>query len=165
MPTVKIVPFPGAPGPQGEPGPAGPQGPAGTAASFPAPISWTPVLSATGFTQSANPATGNYIKYGRIVHVNLNVPLNNVTNFGTGQYSITLPFTSYQHTDIWAGTIHDTNTGSFYSIKGHIDANSSVMTLWYLSTISKDEPFDFNSPFTLDNTDLFHMSFAYETVQ
>lgn len=132
---------------------------------FPQPVSWTPVLTADGFAQSTNPATGRYTKHGTIVHASLTVPLTNVTTFGTGQYSIDLPFTAYSHTDVWAGTVHDTSTSSFYSIKGHVDAGSSQMTLWYVSSISKDEPFDYNSPFSLDNADLFHMSFAYETSQ
>jgi hypothetical protein len=168
MAKVKIVPFPFVAGPQGPVGPQGPQGvqgPAGAAAQFPQPVIWNPVLRATGFVQSSNPSSGAYLKYGRMVFVHFTVPLSAVTNFGTGQYKITLPFTSHQHTDAWGGTIHDVSTGSFYSIKGHIDSDSNELELWYVSTIAKDEPFDFNSPFSLDNTDLFHMAFWYETEQ
>jgi hypothetical protein len=201
MPTVKIVPFPGAPGPQGprglqgiqgevgltgpmgprgevgpagpqgetgsvgpqgDVGPAGPQGEPGESLSFPEPVSWTPVLSGTGFTQSSNIATGTYMKYGKMVVVDLNVPFTNVTNFGTGQYNITIPFPSARHTDIFGGTLHDTSTTSFYTLKGHVDEGQSSVSLWFLSGAAKDEVFDHNSPIILSTTDLFHMSFIYE---
>ena len=172
MPTIKIVPFPGAPGPQGprglqgiqgEVGLTGPIGPAGESASFPEPVAWTPVLSGAGFSQTSNPATGDYMKYGRMVVANLTVPFANATDLGSGQYSITLPFPASKHTDVWAGTLHNTSSNDFYSIKGHVDAGESVMTLWYISGDSKDQPFDFNSPIILNTEDLFHMNFIYET--
>jgi hypothetical protein len=131
---------------------------------FPEPVEWTPVLSNNGFVQSSNISHGHYYKYGRMTVVNLNVPFANVTNFGTGQYSLTLPFAAATHMDIFGGTLHDTSTNSFYTIKGHVEANSNVMTLWYLSVVTKDAEFDHNSPFELDTTDLLHMNFIYETV-
>lgn len=130
---------------------------------FPSPVAWTPLLSAIGFAQTSNPATGEYMKYGRMVVANLNVPFSNVANFGTGQYSINLPFPVAKHTDVFGGTLHDTDTNSFYTIKGHANAGESTMTLWYLSIVTKDAEFDSNSPFMLDTTDLFHMNFIYET--
>jgi hypothetical protein len=183
MPTVKIVPFPGALGPtgpqglrgyQGETGLTGSQGstgptgatgatgPTGPAVN-PQPTTWTPVLSGTGFVQSPNGATGNYFRVGKIAFVNVTVPFANTTNFGTGQYSLTLPFAAEKHTDVFGGSIH--NTGSpttFYSIKGHIEPGSNLMSIWYISGTSLDEPFTHSSPITLNTTDLFHMSFMYE---
>lgn len=180
MPTIKIVPMPGVPGPrgpqgeqgprgyQGDPGltgPMGPQGEPGTSVTFPDPVDWTPVVSATGFSQTSNPATGHYFKYGKMVVVNMNVPFSNVTNFGTGQYSVNLPFPAAHHMDIFGGTIHDTSTNSFYTVKGHANEGASQITLWYLSIVTKDAEFDHNSPFELDTTDLFHMNFIYETTE
>jgi hypothetical protein len=130
---------------------------------FPQPVSWTPEVSGTGFTQTSNPATGTYLKYGSMVVVNIFTPFTNVTNFGSGQYSVTLPFPAKNHADVFAGSIHNTGpTTDHYSLKGHLVDNSSVMTLWYISGASKDEPFDHNSPITLNTTDLFHMHFIYE---
>jgi len=185
MPTVKIVPFPGALGPvgpqgprgyQGEvglTGPAGPQGiqgepgPAGedgiAVMTFPEPTAWTPVLSGTGFSQTSNPATGTYMQYGKMVVVYLNVPFANTTSFGTGPYSVSLPFPSAHHTDIWGGTIHNTSSEDFYSLKGHLDAGDSVMELWAMASTLKDEPFKFNYPISLQTEDSFHMSFIYES--
>lgn len=139
-------------------------GEAGAAASFDDPQSWTPVLAGTGFVQSSNPATGSYMTFGKLAIVNLSIPFSAVTNFGTGQYSVNLPVASAKHTDLWAGTLHNTSSSDFYSIKGHVDASSSTMTLWAIASTLKDEPFKYNYPISLDTTDLFHMSFIYETV-
>jgi hypothetical protein len=143
-------------------GGVGPQGPAGPAASFPDPVAYTPVWSGTGLTQSSNLATGNYFDYGQMVVVQITVPMTNVTNFGTGAYSVTLPKQSAVHSDSWGGTIHDTSTGNFYSVKAHLEVDSNVATLWYISGAGQDEVFDHNSPFNLATNDLFHMSFIYQ---
>jgi hypothetical protein len=181
MPTIKIVPMPGlvTPGPTGPQGPTGSTGPTGAlgptgaqgptgstgpAAQFPNSINWTPVLSGTGFSQSSNAATGTYTRFGNLVFTNLNVPFSSATSFGTGQYSVTLPFASAKHTDIIGGSLHDTSTGRFYTIKGHLDENTLTMSIWYISGTGLDDGLDYNSPFLLDTTDLFHMSFTYEAV-
>lgn len=130
----------------------------------PEPTSWTPLLVATGFAQSSNPATGSFMHFGKLAVVNLTIPFSAVTNFGTGQYSVNLPVAAAKHTDLWAGTLHNTSSSDYYSIKGHVDAESSTMTLWAIASTLKDEPFKFNYPIVLDTTDLFHMSFIYETV-
>lgn len=178
MPTIKIVPMPGVsvPGPQGPrgyqgdqgiPGPQGiqgVQGPEGPVAPFPDPVSWTPVLSATNFSQTSNPATGEYFKYGKMIVCRLNVPFTNVTNFGTGQYHINLPFPPAHHGDASSGTLHDADDG-YFSIKGHYNAGSTDMSLWYISIVSKDAEFDNNSPILLTTADEFHMNFIYETTE
>jgi hypothetical protein len=136
----------------------------GPQALFPEPVDWTPVMSGDGFTQFSNLATGTYMKYGRMVVVNMFVPFTNVTNFGTGQYSVTLPFPALNHLDVFAGSVHNTGpTTDHYSLKGHLSDGSSTMTLWYISGSSKDEPFKSNAPINLNTTDLFHMHFIYET--
>jgi hypothetical protein len=166
MPTIKIVPFPGVPGlrgPTGLTGSPGADGTPGASAPFPEPISWSPIVTATGFSQSSNPAIGDYLRYGRMVAVNIYVPFSNATNFGTGQYSVSLPFPAVHHTDVFAGSIH--NVGPIvehYSLKGHLSSGSSQMSLWYISGASKDEMFNKSSPIILNTTDLFHMSFIYE---
>lgn len=130
----------------------------------PEPAPWTPVLVGTGFAQSSNPATGSFMHFGKLAVVNLTIPFSAVTSFGTGQYSVNLPVAAANHTDLWAGTLHNTSSSDYYSIKGHVDAASSTMTLWAIASTLKDEPFTYNYPIVLDTTDLFHMSFIYETV-
>lgn len=124
---------------------------------------YAPVWSATGLAFTGTPATGSYIKIGNFVMVQIDVLFTTVTNFGTGQYSLTLPFASKYHTDVYGGSIHDvTNQGvDHYSIKGHLLPSSLDISIWNLASSAKDEPFDHNSPFVLTTSDKFHMSFSY----
>lgn len=125
--------------------------------------SYSPVWSGDGLTYTGTPTTGFYVKVGKVVTVQIEVECASTTNFGTGQYSLTLPFQSKFHTDVYGGSIHKiTNQGiDHYSIKGHLSANSSTFTLWDLASASQDEIFDHNSPVILDTNDRFHMSFTY----
>jgi len=148
---------------RGEQGVQGPQGPIG-GAIFPSLVTFTPVWSGTGLAYTGG-TSGDYTVFGSQVFVNINVLFTGVTNFGTGQYSVTLPFTAAKHQDVFAGSVHDQGVMQHWSIKGHLTAGSNVMTLWYLSAQGnklRDEPFVYNDPITLDTTDQFHLSFNYE---
>lgn len=126
-------------------------------------LPYSPVWSGNGLTYTGTPANGFYVKLGKVVTVQIDVEFDNVTNFGTGQYSLTLPIDSAYHTDVYGGSVHDvTNQGvDHYSIKGHLSANSSSFTVWNIKSSAADEPFDHNSPFVLTTADKFHMSFTY----
>ena len=125
--------------------------------------SYSPVWSGTGLAFTGTPATGFYIKIGNLVQVQISVDFDNVSNFGTGQYSLTLPFPSKYHTDVYGGSVHDTvNQGvDHYSLKGHLSDGTSTFTIWNIKSSAADEPFDHNSPIGLTTSDLFHMSFSY----
>ena len=116
--------------------------------------SYNPTWSGTGLAFTGTPATGSYIKIGKVITVQIDVLFTNVTNFGTGQYSLTIPFASKYHTDVYGGSIHDVNaTVNHYSIKGHLTPSSTSMTVWSLKSSAQDEPFDHNSPFVLTTSD------------
>ena len=125
--------------------------------------SYSPVWSGTGLTFTGTPATGSYIKIGNLVQVQIDVAFTTVTNFGNGQYSLTLPLPSKYHTDVYGGSVHDiTNQGiDHYSIKGHLTPGSTTMTVWDMASASQDEPMTKNQPFNLAQADRFHMSFSY----
>ena len=124
---------------------------------------YAPVWSGTGLTFTGTPATGYYIKIGNLVTIQIDVSFAGVTNFGSGQYSLTIPVASKYHTDVYGGSIHDVvNQGvDHYSIKGHLSASSTDMTIWNIGSSAKDEPVDYNSPFNLATADRFHMMFSY----
>ena len=124
---------------------------------------YAPVWSGTGLTFTGTPATGYYIKIGNLVQVQIDVSFAGVTNFGSGQYSLTIPVASKYHTDVYGGSIHDVvNQGvDHYSIKGHLSSSSTDMTIWNIGSSAKDEPVDYNSPFNLATADRFHMMFSY----
>jgi hypothetical protein len=125
--------------------------------------SYSPVWSGTGLTYTNSPTTGFYIKIGNFIQVQIDVVFTSVTNFGTGAYSLTIPFASKYHTDVYGGSVHDVvNQGvDHYSLKGHLSSGSTTFTVWDMASASKDEPFDHNSPFNLSQDDRFHMSFSY----
>jgi hypothetical protein len=125
--------------------------------------SYTPTWSGTGLAFTGTPAIGYYIKIGNLIQVQISVDFDNVSNFGTGQYSLTLPFPSKYHTDVYGGSVHDTvNQGvNHYSLKGHLSDGSSTFTIWNIKSSASDEEFDYNTPINLTTSDLFHMSFSY----
>ena len=124
--------------------------------------SYSPVWSGTGLAFTGTPAVGSYVKVGSVVTVQIDVEFDNVSNFGTGQYSLTLPFNSRYHTDVYGGSVHKVGVETdHYSLKGHLSPDSSTMTIWSLKSSAQDEPFDNNSPVVLTTADKFHMSFTY----
>ncbi len=124
---------------------------------------YAPVWSGTGLAFTGTPATGTYIKIGNLVMVQIDVVFTNVTNFGTGQYSLTIPVESKYHTDVYGGSIHKiTNQGiDHYSLKGHLSDSSSTFTLWAIGSSAADQPFTHQAPVNIDTDDRFHMSFTY----
>lgn len=125
--------------------------------------SYNPVWSGTGLAYTNTPATGSYIKIGNLVIVQIDVLFTNVSNFGTGAYSLTLPFASKYHTDVYGGSLHKiTNQGiDHYSLKGHLAPASSNFTLWAVGSSAADQAFKNNAPVGIDTDDKFHMSFSY----
>jgi len=153
--------------PKGTDGAQGPQGEPGLDANLDTGTttinSYNPVWSGTDLTFTNTPTTGSYIKIGNLVQVQIDVLFTDVTDFGTGQYSLTIPLPSKYHTDVYGGSIHNiTNQGiDHYSLKGHLSPASSTMTIWNIGSSAQDQPFDHNSPFILQTTDRLHMSFTY----
>lgn len=124
--------------------------------------SYSPVWSGTDLAFTGTPAVGSYVKVGSVVTVQIDVEFDNVTNFGSGQYSLTLPIASRYHTDVYGGSVHKVGgTTDHYSLKGHLSPSSTTMTIWSLKSSAQDEPFDYNSPVVLTTADKFHMSFTY----
>lgn len=173
MPTVKVVPFPGAPGPQGprglqgiqgETGLTGPMGPAGEDAV----ASPETVYSVTGGAAVTQPTfngtplfSGSYILAGEMVMFRVSVDMTNITSFGTGQYYVDLPFASKYEVTIRNGHIHDVSGNSIFGISGHAEPGSSRLYLSYTGSNGQDLAFDYNSPVTLSTEDHFHISGTY----
>lgn len=125
-------------------------------------IQYSPELAGSGIQYTGTPASGYYITIGKLVTVQIDVIFTNVTNFGSGQYSVTIPFKSKYHTDVYGGSVHDVSaTINHYSLKGHLIPSSNICTLWYIAGSSQDQPFVENAPINLTTNDKFHMSFSY----
>jgi hypothetical protein len=144
----------------------GPQGPAGADATLGTETSFT----VNGGTLGTQPTftgaplfSGSYVKNGPLVHFQIQVDMDNITSFGTGQYYLDLPFTPKYGYQFKNGCFHDISTGRQYAIGGHVYAGNSQMLLNYTDSNGRDSAFDYDSPATLSTADNFHIAGDYIT--
>jgi hypothetical protein len=106
--------------------------------------------------------SGTYVKTGPMIHFQIQVQMDNITDFGTGQYYVDLPFPAKYSYHFRDACLHD-NSGTVrqYALSGHVYAGQSRVTLWFTSTSGQDELFDYNSPALLTVNDNFHISGTY----
>lgn len=108
--------------------------------------------------------SGSYVIVGPLVHFQIQVDMDNITNFGTGQYYVKLPFTSKYGYMFRTGCLHDFSTGREYHISGHVYAGSDTMGLFTSDTQGNslyDFPFTSVEPVTLNAADNFHIAGTY----
>lgn len=120
---------------------------------------YTPNWTGTGLAYTGTPAVGSYIKIGKLVTFHIQVTLTNVTNFGTGQYFITLPFAPIGDYAFRDGGIHA--AGNHYTVMADAEAGSTTMDLWYVASSGQDMPMNHNSPHTLTTTNKFYINGTY----
>jgi hypothetical protein len=122
-----------------EPGEDGASGTSGLETS----TRYSPVFTATGLTFTGSGATyptynSYYVKAGKLVSFVIEVNLSTVTNFGTGQYKLQLPFTpqfGFNHFPgwAWADPNVDPDTGTGHTIINADTAGvTDVLDLHYL---------------------------------
>jgi hypothetical protein len=154
----------GADGLEGQQGPQGEEGAAGQDGETPVETSFTVNGGTLGTQPTFNGAplfSGSYVKTGPMVHFQVQVDMDNITNFGTGQYFIDLPFPSKYGYQVRSGCLHDISTDKQYAIGGHVFEGQSQLTLTFTNSAGQDEAFDHNSPVTLNVADNFHISGTY----
>lgn len=108
--------------------------------------------------------SGTYVKIGNLVHFEIQVDMDNITNFGTGQYYVDLPFPAKYGYKFREGCLHDISATRDYEIGGHVNAGQSRVTLTSMDTQSGkvfDIPFTSSNPITLTTADNFHVSGTY----
>lgn len=127
------------------------------------------VLGGTSGTQptftGAPLFTGSYTKVGNICHFQIDVDMDNITSFGTGQYYVKLPFVSSHNYLLSDGCLHDFSTGDEYAILGHVSAGSDTLTLLSTASNGRQVAFEHNVPVTLSTADNFHIAGTYEIQQ
>lgn len=106
--------------------------------------------------------SGRWTRIGNLCHFNIDVDMDNITNFGTGQYYVNLPFISKNNYLLSDGCLHDISTGNEYAILGHVIANSNQLTLFTTVSNGKQEAFEHDVPVVLNVADSFHVSGMYE---
>jgi hypothetical protein len=112
--------------------------------------------------------TGSYVKEGPMVHFRIDVDMDNITSFGSGQYYMNLPFSSKYNYQFAAGCLHDISTGTDYPIFGHVLAGSKQMLLKSIDSHANSAynvAFTPTAPFTLAVADNFHIAGDYITTE
>jgi hypothetical protein len=122
---------------------------------------YTPVLTGTGLSYSSSPVTGQYVRIGDFVQFNIQIHFTNVTNFGTGQYYVTLPFAPDDDFMFHDGGLHDVSTGDHYSIFGDAEEATTSMSLWTDTNTAKNAVFNHNTPVSLATADYAYISGSY----
>lgn len=122
--------------------------------------SYTPTWSGTGLAFTGSPASGTYIRIGKMIFYNIQVACTTVTNFGTGQYSITLPTglnpqTSFQH----IGGLH--KNADHFTLLADLGANSNTITLYHPAANGAQDIFSHNKPTTLTTAVTWYVSGTY----
>lgn len=125
---------------------------------------YTSIWSGTGLTYTGTPTVAGYILFGSLCHFRIRVNLTTVTNFGTGQYFLTLPFEPADDYVFRDGGIH-ANTGSHYALMADAEIGELAMSLWHPGPGGQDAVTDHNSPHLLTVNDYFYISGTYEISQ
>ena len=153
----------GATGPQGAAstvsGPTGATGATGATGPAPAKQAYNAVWSGTGLTFTGSPVTAYYQQTGDQVQISISAVCSTVTNFGTGQYSMTLPVAPL-NAPLVRGTL--TIGANIYNLVGIASAGSTNMTLWYWAgNPTTAEVFDHNSPANMQTSSKFDLYGSY----
>lgn len=145
------------------------------------PVHWSPTLQATGLTftgtNSTYPTANSvYVKQGYLVTFWIEINLSTVTNFGTGQYKVNLPFAPHagtmHHFPAWvwydAGNPVDTDPGHVVMQADHIPGSQTLDLHWYGSATASPKPvneqiFTATSPFTLTTASKIYVNGTYFT--
>lgn len=125
-------------------------------------IAFNSTWTGTGLAYTGTPATGYYSRVGKMIFFTIMVSCTNVTNFGTGAYSLTLPagLTPSIH-NLVNGGLHHTATGDHYLLYLDVVPGTSTAELYYPQANGTMADMDFNSPHTLQTADYFYFNGMY----
>jgi hypothetical protein len=160
-------------------GAQGPVGPTGPAWEPPTPVRWSPTFSATGLTftgSSVNYPTYDsyYMKIGQLVSFNIKCVMSTVTDFGTGQFKLELPFTpiatAANHFSAWAwvnpALPADELNGHIQMVADHLPGSASLDLHWLKETTAMPKPliesiFSQGTPITLTTSSIIYVNGTY----
>lgn len=106
--------------------------------------------------------SGSFNRFGNMVHFNIQVNMDNITSFGTGQYYVTLPYPARVRYTFANGHLLDFSAGKTFNLVGECAAGSNVIWIYYIGSNGQMDDFDFNSPINLTTEDYFDISGTYE---
>ncbi len=105
--------------------------------------------------------SGTYVKIGPQVHFQIQVDMDNINSFGSGQYYVDLPFDAKYGYQFKEGCLHDISGSNQYAIGGHVEAGTRRLFLTYTGSNGQDEMFTATSPVGLAVADNFHIAGTY----
>jgi hypothetical protein len=111
------------------------------------PTLFDPQFTDASGTVAGVTTTGTYTRIGPLCYYHVYLDFSTCTNFGTGQYRITLPFPTNQTMTIRGGTLHQTTGNSLYHIAGITENTvSNVVQNLYYSGSTTDLAWKYNTP-------------------
>lgn len=131
----------------------------------PIPVVFTPNGGGTGVVATEGAFAGRYTLVGNLCYFAIIADLTKITNFGTGQYFLDLPFPTKNALLTRSGCLHDVSTGNQYHITGHAYPNTTRMDLFTTDGVANrhyDFAFKQGEPITLTTSDTFHIEGVYE---
>jgi len=158
---------------------AGPAGPAGQNATEPTATRWSPTFQATGLTFTGSNSTyptynSYYVKFGQLVTFNIKIDLDTVTNFGTGQLKVDLPFapiaSAANHFSAWSwvnpSQPADELNGHIQMVADHLSGSQTLDLHWLLATTANPKPiieslFSQGTPVTLTTASKIYVNGTY----
>jgi hypothetical protein len=121
--------------------------------STPSAVRWSPIFQATGLTFTGTGATyptynSYYVRYGQFVTFNIKIDLNTVTNFGTGQFKVDLPFdpipSAANHFSAWSwvdpSSPPDELNGHKQLVADHLPGSKTLDMHWLKETTASPKP-------------------------
>lgn len=131
----------------------------------PRPVEFIPTGGGTGVVVSGPAFSGRYTLVGNLCYFSYQVVMTNITNFGTGQFYMDLPFPTLKPFLTRNGCLHDDSNDYQYHITGHAFAGTTRMDLFTSDTQGntlRDYPFKQGEPIALSTADTFHLEGVYE---
>jgi len=125
-------------------------------------VEWKAVT--TDPTYTGDPFTASYVRFGDMAHFHIEIDFSTVTNFGVGQYYVTLPHNSRYQYMFRSGVLHDSDDDRRFHISGEVAAGSKDLYLYTTDQHGNrlyDFAFDKDEPVTLTTADDFDISGTY----
>jgi len=126
------------------------------------------LFTVNGGTTAAQPTfngtplfSGSYVRTGQLVHFQIQVDMDNISDFGTGQYYVDLPFAAKYNYTFKDGSLIDASSNDRHNIGGYVTANTERIFLTFTDSSGHDAIFDYNSPVVLNSADSFYISGTY----
>jgi len=129
------------------------------------PVVFQPTATGDGFVAPPEAFTGRYILLGTLCYFSYQIDFDLITDFGTGQLSMNLPFPTLENMITREGNLNDASEGTQYHITGLASSGSSQLNLFFSDKVSsgvQDNAFRQGFPITLTTADSFHIEGFYE---